>query len=170
VSTATATKAPEVEAASLAASVLTSDLPTNEVSITVKERTYVIRELSVAAFLSLGAVIAQEAESLSKAGLLKEAVWQDLGKSGDYSDLVSRVALVWAHVPNVCGRALSLIMGGEHPDDPEYILANITPRQLLQIIRAFMRTNPWQDMVEDFFRLRQEAANAFQRIPSSGES
>jgi hypothetical protein len=151
-------------AAETAAGVLTVDLPQNEESVRVGERTYVIQELPAAAFLEIGTIVSEEVESLAEAGLLREDAWTDLGKDGDYAGIVRKVALIWKRVPRVMGRLLALVLSAEEPDDPDYILRHLRATQLLAVVRTFMRVNPWGDLVEGFFQLREEWGATIQDI------
>lgn len=150
-------------AAAVAVDVLTADLtPLPEATFHIGERAYVVRELPVDAFIGLGNIISDNAEELGEAGLFDQAAWEIKGT--DYTELVRKVAKVWRRVPGVIDRAFALLLSGEEGDDGEYIRKHMTPRQLLAVVKAFMRTNPWQDLVEGFFQLREEWSGEAQAI------
>ena len=144
---------PALEASKAASSVLTSESPQKEEVITVGDRTYIIQELPVDAFIQLSGIITEEIEALGEKGLLDQKEWEGVNLK-DTAIVMKKLAQVWQRVPNLAGKLLALMLSGEEPDDPVYIRRNLKPRQLIQVVRAFMRLNPWGDLIEDFFALR----------------
>ena len=153
------------DASALATRVITAGLSTAGQSIVVKERTYVVQEVTVDAFLEIGNLLTEHAEAFAEAGLLSESAFDEI-KGGDYASLVMKLAKVWKRIPSTVGTLLALMLSADQPDDPDYIRKHLKLSQLVTVLRAFMRANPWGDLAEGFFQLRQEWEETLSQLRS----
>jgi hypothetical protein len=123
----------------------------------IGERDYTIQELTAYRFLELSDLIVEQAEVLGEAGLLNQETYKALD-SGDFVPLIKKLRTVWKNAPDVIGRFFALILSAEEEDDAEYILRNIkTFTDVPRVLKAFMKANPWRDLVDDFFQIGAEA-------------
>lgn len=134
----------------------------------IGEREYSVEELTAYRFLALGDLVTEQAEVLGKAGLLNQETFKALD-DGDFMPLVSKLRTVWREAPDVIGRFFALILSAEAEDDPDYILRHIKLiTQVPRVLRAFMKANPWTDLVEGFFHLREEFQTSIGQLREEG--
>lgn len=138
-----------------ATQVLTAQNPITHKAIKIGDRDYVLREMLFENTLLFGDVLMDEADALDQAGLLDADTWKDF-KPSDVKRILDTLRKVWQRVPHFMGRVLALALNATEPDDPEYILANISNLQFSEVVLAFMQNNAVGDLFVNFFRIRRE--------------
>ena len=155
----------QAEASQVALDVLAADNSLNITYERIGDRRYPIEELTALRFLELSDLVVENATLLGEAGLLNQGTFQNLDK-GDYAEMVKKIASVWKRAPDVLGRFFAIVLSGEQEDDGDYILRHIKLfTQVPRVIKAFMKVNPWRDLVDSFFQIGQEVRGAAEPQP-----
>jgi hypothetical protein len=165
--TETGKKTKQQSPAQTALQVLSNEQPQNQQTFQVGERTYMLKELDVVRTLQLGDLIFSQAQSLAEAGLLDEELWRNFDPHNP-TGIMPSLLQVWKRVPEFMAGLLAIILSGEQPDDGDYIVRNMKLRQLLAVIKGFVEVNAWEDLVEDFFGIRETLAGALAQLQTEG--
>lgn len=136
-----------------------SILAPQPVNVTIGDRVFIQKPLSLRSTTDLLAVLQEEFNKASSAAFLTEIAAMDIDTDNPMSMLPTFLAML-NRIPDAAPRLMAVILGVKFSDREtfdevsEYIAETASPNQALAVFRTFLEQNEPQELIANFLALR----------------
>lgn len=155
---------PQAVAAVAAEREVADAVPIAGVAFSLDDRVFTVSRLKFGPFLALTVLLIAQVRALGQLGLLRMDVLARLGQVEGLLDTLELFGQIAERAPAVAQELLGLLLGAQGPEDKLYIYEHLDFADFPDVVAAFMRYNPWKDVMEKLFRLGREIAAEYQTL------
>lgn len=146
----------------------------------IEGKAFVVKKMKFKPLVALFSLFTREMKNLAKSGLLTGDFISKLMRAGDrlfetsiyasgeatetdlIAQLVELIGELGETLPVFVEQVLAMMLGAKSKVDSEYIYENIDFDQVAPILAAWMKFNPWRDLINQLFLLWREVEKEIQ--------